>query len=131
MISAPTQAAPNTGAEHAYFTAWQRKDADLLDGVFTPDAEYIEKPFSTTFAGLVEIKHYWRRVVARQQNLTVTVHRVMYSDNEAFAEWTAAFDFDGCDTEVRGALVINVRPGSVRIHLLREYFRTQETEHAR
>ena len=115
----------------AYFTAWERRNADLLDEVFTRDAEYIEKPFSTTFSGLSEIKHYWRSVVARQQNLSVNIHRVMYSDDGAFAEWTAAFDSDGHHINVKGALVINVRPGSTRAHRLREYFRTQETERAR
>lgn len=109
-----------------YFAAWERRSVELLDQVFTHDAEYVEKPLSRILIGLAEIKEYWRSVVARQENLSVDVHHVMYSDDEGLAEWTALFDYEGRHITLKGVLIIKVRPGSSKVYSLREYFRTQE-----
>jgi len=55
---------------------WSRADLSLLLSVFTPEAVFIETPFSEPLNGLEAIQTYWRDVPYHQSDITVTTGEI-------------------------------------------------------
>ena len=50
--------------------AWERGDLEAIASVFTPDAVFLETPFSDKTVGLAAIREYWRDVPANQAEVS-------------------------------------------------------------
>jgi len=107
-----------------YFEAWRSQRTDLLSQIFTESAIYAEKPFHQPLRGLRAIEDYWKRKVVPQRGLAVHLTRASYTGQMAFAEWSARFELDCTDVEVRGVLLVSGDLNEQRISRLDEYFRT-------
>jgi ketosteroid isomerase-like protein len=51
---------------------WARADIDLLTSVFSPDAVFVETPFSGPIQGAAEIRRWWLDVPYSQSEITFT-----------------------------------------------------------
>src|ERR1700693_1863221 len=50
--------------------AWERGDVEAVLAVFTPDATFVETPFSTPAKGIAAIREYWQDIPATQADLS-------------------------------------------------------------
>jgi ketosteroid isomerase-like protein len=50
--------------------SWARGDIDLLMSVYTPEAVFVETPFSPPIQGADEIRRYWSEVPYNQSEIT-------------------------------------------------------------
>lgn len=111
-----------------YFEAWEKKSPELLDQVFSKEAEYEEKPFEVTYKGLREIKSYWREKVVPQDEIVISILRVHYVGNTALVKWHAGFQL-GKEKfkEIKGIIEFTYDTSCRRIVRLEEYFRTHSS----
>jgi ketosteroid isomerase-like protein len=54
----------------AFGAAWERGDVDAITAVFTPDATFLETPFSERAVGMAAIRAYWSDVPATQADVS-------------------------------------------------------------
>jgi ketosteroid isomerase-like protein len=50
--------------------AWERGDVEAIVSLFTPDAVFLETPFSDTAVGIAAIREYWKDVPANQAEVS-------------------------------------------------------------
>ena len=50
----------------AFGAAWERGDAEAIIALFTPDATFLEAPFSAPAKGAAAIRAYWKDVPSNQ-----------------------------------------------------------------
>ena len=55
---------------------WSKADLSQLLAVFSPDAAFIETPFTEPLKGLEAIRLYWRDVPYHQSDITVTTGEI-------------------------------------------------------
>ena len=53
-----------------YGKAWTQRRPDLITELFTQDAKYSEKPFSSPFEGIDAITLYWKGVSHTQKDIS-------------------------------------------------------------
>jgi SAM-dependent methyltransferase len=109
-----------------YLRAWRCRDPELLTTVFAADAVYADKPFHEPLKGIEQIKEYWRREVATQDQLEIKIQKVAYAADSAFVEWFVTFRRDQLDWTLAGALILEVDRQSSLVTELREYYRTMK-----
>lgn len=51
---------------------WSRTQVDTLLSVFTPDARFVETPFSGPLVGVDAIREYWREIAYYQSEISFT-----------------------------------------------------------
>jgi ketosteroid isomerase-like protein len=111
-----------------YFAAWQEQSPELLDQVFTPDAQYHEKPGEPPLQGIYAIKEYWKCKVVSQRNININVKHYSYTADDVTAEWFVTFDREADrQYDIRGMLILKLDPRRGLISSLREYFTTSKT----
>jgi uncharacterized protein (TIGR02246 family) len=50
--------------------AWERGDVEAIISLFTPDAVFLETPFSDTATGIAAIREYWKDVPTNQAEVS-------------------------------------------------------------
>jgi len=50
--------------------AWERGDVEAIISLFTPDAVFLETPFSETATGIAAIREYWKDVPTNQAEVS-------------------------------------------------------------
>jgi ketosteroid isomerase-like protein len=58
------------------FRGWSKGKVDVLVGVFTLDAVFIETPFSEPLRGIDAVKGYWAEVPLNQSEVTFTAGEI-------------------------------------------------------
>ncbi|HXQ28515.1 MAG TPA: nuclear transport factor 2 family protein [Gemmatimonadales bacterium] len=53
----------------AFGAAWERGDVEAMAALFTPDATFLETPFSQPIRGLAAVREYWRDVPTTQAEI--------------------------------------------------------------
>jgi uncharacterized protein (TIGR02246 family) len=54
----------------AFGTAWERGDVEAMASLFTPDAVFLETPFSEKLVGIAGIRDYWKDVPTNQAEVS-------------------------------------------------------------
>jgi ketosteroid isomerase-like protein len=112
-----------------YARAWERGDEDAVAALFTEDAEYRSAPFREPFRGESEIRAYWRRGAAAQQNVCVRMGRPIVDGDRAVVEWwTTMNDPDDGDVTLPGCLLLRFAADG-RCSALREYWQLEPGTH--
>jgi len=58
------------GLVDAFGAAWQSGDVEAMASLFTPDARFLETPFSNPLVGAAAIREYWRDVPTAQADIS-------------------------------------------------------------
>lgn len=122
-------AAPERWMQHlvrGYFEAWNKQDPDLAASLFTDDATYIEKPYSSSFHGRDAIRRYWtERVQQAQSGVHATPVRIVYDPTTAWIDWHSNFARGDHFIDVSGMMTLTFDRRAQQIRTLREVFRTR------
>lgn len=77
-----------------YKKAWEERDANLVTGMFTRDATYLEDPFDKwPISGLRGIREYWAQVPRFQRNISFKHGPVFHLERSRVwgSEWEARY----------------------------------------
>jgi len=110
-----------------YAKAWTTGDADLILGIFTPDATYMD-PAEPENVGHEGIKSYWQnKVVGKQKGVIFNLLNVWVDGDTGIAEWRATFvDVPrNLNIELHEAAIFGLRDG--KFSSLREYYKSVKT----
>lgn len=94
---------------------WERGDAELICSVFTPDAAFIETPFSQPDKGIAAIRAYWKDLPQHQAEVTFKSGEI-YSAGPWFGtEFRATFRRrrTGEWVDARGAIFCETQDGKI------------------
>ena len=103
------------GLIDAFGDGWERGDVERICSVFTPDAVFLETPFSVKEVGLAAIRGYWK-------DLPMTQAEVSFRSGEVFevGPWFAT-EFrctfrrrrTGEQVDARGAIFCETKEGKI------------------
>mgnify|MGYP000291143886 CR=1 FL=1 len=104
-----------------YKYAWENHDVEALARIFSPDAEYHEKP-NSIFYGLDEIKIYWETLKVTQRHVAFNIKEIKQSDDMNIVIWTASFERSDLNEQWKldGIMLLDIKGG--KITKLKEYF---------
>jgi ketosteroid isomerase-like protein len=54
----------------AFGAAWERGDLEAMASLFTPDATFLETPFSQPLRGIAAVRDYWKDVPTTQAEIS-------------------------------------------------------------
>jgi ketosteroid isomerase-like protein len=94
---------------------WERGDVDAIAGVFTPDAVFLETPFSEKIVGLAAIRAYWGDIPTTQAEVSFKSGEI-YSVGPWFAtEFRCTYRRrrTGEWVDARGAMFCETKDGKV------------------
>jgi len=94
---------------------WEQGDVDALAGVFTPDAVFIETPFSEPLAGVAAIRGYWKDVPLHQSEVSFRAGEI-YAAGPWFAtEFRCTYRRrrTGDKVDARGAVFCETKDGKI------------------
>ena len=74
-----------------YGSAWESRDPDAVEALFTPDARYYETPYADPFEGAAGVREYWARVTSDQRDIAFDSSVVAVTANTGIARWSATF----------------------------------------
>jgi hypothetical protein len=100
------------------------QDAEAIQHIFTPDAEYYERAFAPPLLGRAGIADYWRtKVQDEQSNIDCELLTLYVSEQTAIAEWECLFDdlADGHRKRMREVAILEFDDNGL-IARLREYW---------
>jgi limonene-1,2-epoxide hydrolase len=104
-----------------YGRAWETGDETLVLSLFTEDASYRSSPFREPYVGHDEIRAYWRRGAADQQETHVRMGRPFVDGDRVAVEWWTTLIDGGEEVTLPGCLLLRfVADG--RCNDLREYW---------
>src|SRR5438477_3936787 len=89
-----------------YATAWREKDLSLAANLFADRVEYSFDPFGEPVAGRGAVLGYWRRALARQRNLRLSIRLWAATEETAAAEAWASFERDGLNLTLSASLLL-------------------------
>jgi ketosteroid isomerase-like protein len=95
--------------------AWERGDLEAIVSVFTPDAVFLETPFSDKAVGSAAIREYWKDVPANQAEVSFRSGEI-YSAGPWFAtEFRCIYRRrrTGEWVDARGAIFCETKEGKV------------------
>ena len=75
----------------SFAKGWAKGQLDLLVSVFTPEAIFLETPFSDPLRGRDAIRRYWSDVPANQSEITVTTGEIYLAGPWFASEFKAVF----------------------------------------
>jgi ketosteroid isomerase-like protein len=74
-----------------YGEAWEKRDANLILTIFTPNATYFD-PKEGVQVGHAGIRAYWEtKVIGSQKDITFRLLHLWIDGDTVIAEWNAAF----------------------------------------
>ena len=94
---------------------WEQGDVDVLAGVFTPEAVFIETPFSEPLAGVAAIRGYWKDVPLHQSEISFRAGEI-YAAGPWFAtEFRCTYRRrrSGDKVDARGAIFCETKDGKI------------------
>lgn len=94
---------------------WEKGDVDALAAVFTPDALFIETPFSEALTGVAAIRGYWKDVPLHQAEISFRAGEI-YAAGPWFAtEFRCTYRRrrTGDRVDARGAIFCETRDGKI------------------
>lgn len=74
-----------------YKRAWEERDADQADDLFTEDATYAETPYDPPKAGRAGIHDYWANIVLDQRDVRFDHEVLACNGDTGLAHWRASF----------------------------------------
>ena len=74
-----------------YGKAWTQRRPDLIKELFTQDAKYFEKPFSSPFEGIDAITLYWKGISQTQKDISFEYKIISVNDYVGIAHFVASF----------------------------------------
>jgi len=99
----------------AFGAAWERGDVDAIASIFTPDATFLETPFSDKTVGISAIRAYWSDVPTTQADVSFKSGEI-YSAGPWFAtEFRCTYRRrrTGEWVDARGAMFCETKDGKV------------------
>ena len=93
-----------------YKKAWENRDLQLVESLFTPDAAYSLSPFEHKYEGRKKILDYWEDVPIFQMNIHFNYDLISVQDNKGYAHCYGSFErFDnGSKIEMDGIFEIEL-----------------------
>lgn len=106
----------------SFAKGWSKADLALLVSVFSPEAVFLEAPFTEPLQGTDAIRRYWSEVPVNQAEVTVTTGEIYVAGPWFSTEFKAVFRRrrTGEWVEARGALFCET--GDSRITEMRMYW---------
>ena len=104
-----------------YARAWETRDADVLDELFTEDASYRAHPFRETHVGIAAIRDYWRVATRTQRQAEVRMGQPVVDGDRVAIEWWATLLDDDVEMTLPGCLLLRFAADG-RCSELREYW---------
>ena len=95
--------------------AWERGDVEAIASLFTPDAVFLETPFSDKAVGIAAIRDYWKDVPANQAEVSFRSGEI-YGAGPWFAtEFRCTYRRrrTGEQVDARGAIFCETKDGKV------------------
>ncbi|HUL02465.1 MAG TPA: nuclear transport factor 2 family protein [Gemmatimonadales bacterium] len=99
----------------AFGAGWERGDVEAIASIFTPDANFLETPFSEKAAGIGAIRAYWSDVPSTQADVSFKSGEI-YSAGPWFAtEFRCTYRRrrTGEWVDARGAMFCETKDGKV------------------
>ena len=99
----------------AFGAAWERGDVEAILAVFTPDATFVETPFSAPAKGIAAIRDYWKDIPSTQADVSFRSGEI-YSAGPWFAtdfRCTYRRRRTGEWADARGAFFCESRDGKI------------------
>jgi hypothetical protein len=94
-MSAATEPLPVRGKGRelidAFAKGWSKSQIDLIMSVFTPDAVFVETPFSEPLRGTDAIRRYWADVPFHQSEIAVTTGEIFVAGPWFSTEFKSVF----------------------------------------
>lgn len=106
----------------SFAKGWSKADLALLVSVFSPEAVFLETPFTEPLRGTDAIRRYWSEVPVNQAEVTVTTGEIYVAGPWFSTEFKAVFRRrrTGEWVEARGAIFCET--GDSRITEMRMYW---------
>ena len=105
----------------AYRKAWVERDPDAAAALFTADATYAEQPYQDAFIGPKEVRDYWARVTATQDNVEINYGTPITVGDRTAVEWWTTLTNGGTPITLAGAFILTFDSSGL-CSTLREYW---------
>jgi ketosteroid isomerase-like protein len=94
---------------------WEQGDAEQMVSVFTPDAVFLDGPFSSAETGHAAIRAYWANVPRNQSDVTFKAGEIFTAGSWFASEYRCTFRRrrTGEWADVRGAMFCETRDGKI------------------
>jgi ketosteroid isomerase-like protein len=94
---------------------WERGDTDLICSIFTPDATFVETPFSEKDRGIGAIRAYWSEVPTHQAEVNFRSGEIYEAGPWFATEFRCTFRRrrTGDRVDARGAIFCETTDGKV------------------
>jgi len=92
----------------AYGAAWEGKDPEAAQALFTENATYRKTPYDEPFRGRSGIRAYWSEVTADQRDIDFNFDVLSAAGTTGIAHWTSRFSLisSGKPVELNGIFVL-------------------------
>jgi ketosteroid isomerase-like protein len=103
------------GLIETFGRGWEQGDADAIVSVFTPDAAFLDDPFSTKQVGPAAIRSYWADLPKNQAEVSFKLGEILSAGAWFAAEYRCTFRRrrTGEWVDVRGAMFCETRDGKI------------------
>ncbi len=94
---------------------WERSDVDAICSVFTPDAVFLETPFSKPDQGIAAIRGYWKDIPTFQAEISFRSGEIYVAGPWFATEFRCTFRRrrTGERVDARGALFCETKDGKI------------------
>lgn len=94
---------------------WERGDPELVCSVFSPDAVFLETPFSQPDTGLTAIRAYWKDLPTHQAEVRFQSGEIYAAGPWFSTEFRATFRRrrTGESVDARGAIFCETKDGKI------------------
>jgi ketosteroid isomerase-like protein len=112
----------------AYKQAWETRDPDAAESLFTEDATYQVTPFTEPNQGRQGIRNYWSRVTTNQRDVRFGFQMLATNGDTGVARWNVVFTEvpEGVSNELDGIFVFTLTPEG-RCQEFKEWWHILET----
>jgi len=95
--------------------AWERGDVEAICSVFTPDAVFLETPFSQPDTGNAAIRNYWKDLPTHQADVSFTSGEIYAAGPWFSTEFRLTFRRrrSGELVDARGAMFCETKEGKI------------------
>jgi D-lyxose ketol-isomerase len=114
-----------------YKAAWETRDPDAAQTIFTPKATYQVTPFREPEMHREGIRAYWVRATTDQRNVQFGSEMLASNDDTGVCRWNCHFDLasEGVHVEIDGIFVFSLTEDGL-CHTFQEWWHDQVTEQA-
>ncbi|MGM0934504.1 MAG: VOC family protein [Bacteroidota bacterium] len=76
---------------NSYKTAWEQGKIEIIEALFSVNAQYYETPFEAPLKGIDNVLEYWKGAFDNQENITFGFDIIQTLHDKGFAKWNASF----------------------------------------